>query len=91
MDLIKSYDGELDNLGSAERFFKLILDLPFYRLRTEAMFLKEDFVTAIESINKNLDTIMAAADGFLTNSSFHSFLAFVLSTGNFLNTVIERL
>jgi hypothetical protein len=51
------------------------------------MFLKEDFNPAIQSITANLETIVKAANDFLTNTSFKAFLAFVLSTGNFLNTV----
>jgi len=84
---MKAYDGEFEKLASAEQFFKLVLGVNAYRLRAEVMFLKEDFGTAIAAIDKNLNTIMSAAEDFLTNSSFHSFLAFVLSTGNFLNTV----
>lgn len=54
---LKDYKGESSKLGSAERFLKAILDIPFAFKRVEAMLYRANFHTEVAYLEKSFQTL----------------------------------
>lgn len=54
---LKNYDGDLSKLGSAERFLKVMLDIPLAFKRVEAMLYRANFETEVNYLNKSFQTL----------------------------------
>ena len=54
---LKNYDGESSRLGSAERFLKAILDVPFAFKRVEAMLYRANFDAEVNYLRKSFQTL----------------------------------
>lgn len=54
---LKDYKGESSKLGSAERFLKAILDIPFAFKRVEAMLYRANFHTEVAYLRKSFQTL----------------------------------
>jgi len=54
---LKTYDGDLSKLGSAERFLKAVLDIPFAFKRVEAMLYRANFDAEINYLRKSFQTM----------------------------------
>ena len=54
---LKDYKGECSKLGSAERFLKAILDIPFAFKRVEAMLYRANFHTELTYLRKSFQTL----------------------------------
>lgn len=85
IELITSYDGDLEKLGNAEKFFLQLTRVPFYQLRLELMLLKADFQSQLSNVRTNLVLITSVCRGLHDNKSLKKFLRFVLHAGNFIN------
>lgn len=57
---LKDYNGEISKLGSAERFLKAILDVPFAFRRVEAMLYRANFDTELAYLRKSFQTLEVA-------------------------------
>jgi len=55
-------------LGSAEKFMLELIQLKAYRLRIEAMLLKEDLETCLQSIESSIHVILQATHGNFAES-----------------------
>lgn len=51
------YSGEITKLGSAERFLKAVLDIPFAFKRVEAMLYRANFDTEVKYLRKAFQTL----------------------------------
>ncbi|WAQ98975.1 FHDC1-like protein [Mya arenaria] len=85
VDLFRSFDGDRNKLGSAEKFFMCLMGLPNYRLRIEGLTIKEEFVANMEYIKPAIDCVIEAAKDIKENKNLHELLYLVLLSGNFLN------
>lgn len=54
---LSSYNGDINELGSAERFVKAMLDIPFAFLRIEAMLYKETFEDEVVHLRKSFSML----------------------------------
>lgn len=54
---LKNYVGDLSKLGSAERFLKVMLDIPLAFKRVEAMLYRANFETEVNYLNKSFQTL----------------------------------
>lgn len=54
---LKTYDGDLSRLGSAERFLKAVLDIPLAFKRIEAMLYRANFETEVNYLRKSFQTL----------------------------------
>ena len=54
---LKEYEGDISKLGSAERFLKGILDIPFAFKRVEAMLYRANFDTEVKYLRKSFETL----------------------------------
>lgn len=74
-------------LGSAEKFILQLIRLKSYRLRLEAMLLKEEFESSVSSLESSINTILQACDDIKASHQFQEVLFMILVAGNFLNSV----
>jgi len=61
--LMSVEEKDKSRLGSAERFLLQFIKLPGYKLRIEAMLLKEELETCVSSIESSITAILQAAQG----------------------------
>lgn len=51
--MLLSYQGNIDDLGYAEKFIKAVLDVPFAFLRIEAMLYRDTFEDEVVHLRKS--------------------------------------
>ncbi|XP_045204866.2 inverted formin-2-like [Mercenaria mercenaria] len=85
IDMIQGYEGEVDKLGNAEKFFLQLIKLSDFKLRIEMMLLKGDFNSQLGAIRPNVQVLTSVCRKLMDNESLKVFLRFVLHAGNFLN------
>lgn len=54
---LRDYKGDISKLGTAERFLKTILDIPFAFKRVEAMLYRANFDSEIKYLRKTFQTL----------------------------------
>lgn len=54
---LRDYQGDISKLGTAERFLKAILDIPFAFKRVEAMLYRANFNTEVKYLRKSFQTL----------------------------------
>lgn len=54
---LRDYRGDISKLGSAERFLKAVLDIPFAFKRVEAMLYRANFDTEVKYLRKSFQTL----------------------------------
>ncbi|KAM9326539.1 uncharacterized protein PAF06_002756 [Gastrophryne carolinensis] len=82
---LTSFQGDRERLSEADLFMLLLLDVPSYSLRLEALILKKDFYPAIVSQLAAAREITAAVEELLHCSELHFILKLVLKAGNIMN------
>ncbi|CAN6311974.1 unnamed protein product [Urochloa humidicola] len=82
---LQDYSGDLSKLGSAERFLKAVLDIPFAFKRVDAMLYRANFETEINYLRKSFETLEAACEDLRGSRLFLKLLEAVLRTGNRMN------
>lgn len=76
-----------ERLGSAEKFILQLIRVKSYRLRLEAMLLKEEFESSVSSLEASINTILQASEDIKASNQFQEVLFMILVAGNFLNSV----
>lgn len=69
---LSSYNGDINELGSAEKFVKAILDIPFAFLRIEAMLYRETFEDEVIHLRKSFS--MLEVTNHLPNTSMEAWV-----------------
>ncbi|XP_065873769.1 formin-like protein 6 [Euphorbia lathyris] len=87
---LREYSGDASKLGSAERFLKAVLDIPFAFRRVEAMLYRANFDTEIKYLRKSFQTLEVASDELKNSRLFLKLLEAVLRTGNRMNVGTNR-
>ena len=85
--MIRSYDGDVNKLGQAEKFFHQLIQLPDFKLRIEMMLLIEDFHSQVGTIRPDIQVLTSVCTKLMDNESLRVFLRFILHAGNFINKV----
>ncbi|KAI3903291.1 hypothetical protein MKW98_031945 [Papaver atlanticum] len=85
-----NYNGDLSKLGSAERFLKAVLDIPFAFRRVDAMLYRANFEAEINYLKKSYETLEAACGELRNSRLFLKLLEAVLQTGNRMNVGTNR-
>ncbi|KAK3577067.1 hypothetical protein CHS0354_037090 [Potamilus streckersoni] len=85
VELIQSYEGDIEKLGPAEKFYQQLLQVKAFKLRLEAMLLRVDFNSQIGAIRPNIQILNSVCRKLYDNPSLKSFLRLVLHAGNFIN------
>ncbi|XP_051140606.1 formin-like protein 6 [Andrographis paniculata] len=87
---LKQYKSGTSSLGSAERFLKTILDIPFAFKRVEAMLYRANFDAELAYLRKSFQTLEEASKELKNSRLFLKLLEAVLQTGNRMNNGTNR-
>ncbi|XWS33500.1 hypothetical protein CRYUN_Cryun22dG0088500 [Craigia yunnanensis] len=87
---LREYSGDISKLGSAERFLKTVLDIPFAFRRVEAMLYRANFDTEVKYLRKSFQTLEEASEELKNSRLFLKLLEAVLRTGNRMNVGTNR-
>lgn len=91
VDAIQAYcesnPQNFENLPKAEKFIKLLTQVPLYELRIDLMNYLEEFDELYSLINNPLNVYCKSSKIILESSSIKYFIKLVLAAGNFLNMV----
>ncbi|XP_010776713.1 FH2 domain-containing protein 1-like [Notothenia coriiceps] len=68
VEKLRGYHGDVSKLSLADSFVHLLIQLPSYSLRIEALLLKEEFPAACEAMTRDLKTLRSATRG--TNTRY---------------------
>ncbi|KAK6298031.1 hypothetical protein J4Q44_G00310860 [Coregonus suidteri] len=82
---LKRFKGERSRLGEPDLFMILLVEVPSFRLRLDAMILQEEFDPAVTSLCLAARCLREAARELLSCPELHSILRLVLKAGNYMN------
>ncbi|XP_020270048.1 formin-like protein 11 [Asparagus officinalis] len=82
---LHSYQGDIDELSSAEKFVKSILNIPFAFSRIQAMLYKETFEDEVIHLRNSFVMLEKACKELRSCRLFFRLLEAVLKTGNRMN------
>uniref|UniRef100_M4CAB9 Formin-like protein n=1 Tax=Brassica campestris TaxID=3711 RepID=M4CAB9_BRACM len=80
-----SYKGEVDELGSAEKFLRAVVGVPFAFQRAEAMLYRETFEDEVVHLRNSFSMLEEACKELKSSRLFLKLLEAVLKTGNRMN------
>ncbi|KAJ4755498.1 Formin-like protein [Rhynchospora pubera] len=83
--LMKHYRGDVTQLNAAERFLKVILDVPFAMKRIDVMLYRARFDTDIRYLKQSFQTLQDACQDLRSNKLFLRLLESATGTTNQLN------
>lgn len=84
-DKLSNYKGEVNDLGSAEKFVRAMLSIPFAFQRVEAMLYRETFEDEIVHLRNSFSMLEEACKELRSSRLFLKLLEAVLKTGNRMN------
>ncbi|XP_047323289.1 formin-like protein 11 [Impatiens glandulifera] len=82
---LSGYKGDVEELGSAEKFVKTMLNVPFAFQRIESMLYRETFDDEVIHLRKSLSMLQEACQELRSSRLFLKLLEAVLKTGNRMN------
>ncbi|EGF84247.1 hypothetical protein BATDEDRAFT_34176 [Batrachochytrium dendrobatidis JAM81] len=85
LDILKSYEGDLSELGDAETYFIALMDIPRIEMRMNSMIFRRRFNDEIDEITTDCSTLLLACDQILKSNLLRELLQAVLIIGNYLN------
>lgn len=80
-----------EQLAKAEKFIKLLTDVPFYELRINLMHFIEEFDEIHSLLESPLQIYCNVSNIILESKSLKQLITLILAAGNFLNTVSKNL
>ncbi|XP_065351487.1 uncharacterized protein LOC135946924 isoform X2 [Cloeon dipterum] len=86
LEMLTSFDGDKNRLGTAEAFLLRLIKVPNYKLRIESMLLKEEFKTNMNYLEPSIGAMIDAGRDVMEHRSLQEVLYMVLVAGNFLNS-----
>ncbi|XP_028770853.1 formin-like protein 11 [Neltuma alba] len=84
-DKLANYKGDVNDLGSAEKFVRAMLSIPFAFQRVEAMLYRETFEDEIVHLRNSFSMLEEACKELRSSRLFLKLLEAVLKTGNRMN------
>ncbi|OVA09370.1 Formin [Macleaya cordata] len=87
---LRDYTGDTTKLGSAERFLKAVLEIPFAFKRVDAMLYRANFDTEVKYLRTSFETLEAASEELKNSRLFLKLLEAVLRSGNRMNVGTNR-
>ncbi|KAL4201710.1 hypothetical protein AMTRI_Chr02g259960 [Amborella trichopoda] len=82
---LRAYSGELSQLGTAERFLKALVDIPFAFKRFEALLYMGSLDEEVSCVKESFVTLEVACKELRNSRLFVKLLEAVLKTGNRMN------
>ncbi|XP_055915666.1 formin-J [Eupeodes corollae] len=85
-EILKSFNGDKNRLGNAEKFLLQLLEVPNYKLRIESMLIKEEFKENFVYLEDYINSMIAAGKALMNNEMLQEVLYLIVLAGNFLNS-----
>ncbi|XP_056418602.1 FH2 domain-containing protein 1 isoform X2 [Hyla sarda] len=82
---LKAFNGEITKLSMADSFMYMLIQVPNYSLRIEAMVLRKQFSASYSSLNQDMMIIRLATKELMSCEQLHAILYLVLQAGNIMN------
>ncbi|XP_028761626.1 formin-like protein 3 [Neltuma alba] len=82
---LRLFTGDLNQLGPAERFLKVLVDIPFAFKRLESLMFMTTFTEEVTSLKESFTTLEVACNNLRKSRLFLKLLEAVLKTGNRMN------
>lgn len=85
VSMIREFNGDLEKLGNAERFYWELIKVPHYLVRLQGMIQMEEVKPAVDELKPQISMILKVSDQILSSESIREFFAYILTVGNFIN------
>ncbi|XP_042490150.1 formin-like protein 5 isoform X2 [Macadamia integrifolia] len=82
---LRLFSGDLSQLGPAERFLKMLIDIPFAFKRMDALLFMTSLQEEVSTVKDSLATLEVACKELKSSRLFLKLLEAVLKTGNRMN------
>ncbi|KAG7458793.1 hypothetical protein MATL_G00224420 [Megalops atlanticus] len=82
---LQAFKGDPSKLTLVDSFMYLLIQVPSFEVRIEAMVLKEEFMPSCSVMSHEIDVIRAATTELMTCEELHAVLHLVLQAGNIMN------
>ncbi|XP_062333268.1 FH2 domain-containing protein 1 [Osmerus eperlanus] len=82
---LKEFKGDSSKLTLADSFMYLLIQVPRFEVRIEAMVLQEEFFPSCAMMSHGIDVIRVATKELMTCEELHAILHLVLQAGNIMN------
>uniref|UniRef100_A0A1A7XE92 Formin homology domain containing 1 n=1 Tax=Iconisemion striatum TaxID=60296 RepID=A0A1A7XE92_9TELE len=82
---LQAFKGDADKLTLVDSFMHLLIQVPRFEVRIEAMVLREEFFPCCAAMGHDIDIIRAATKELMNCEELHAILHLVLQAGNIMN------
>uniref|UniRef100_A0A3P8XE21 FH2 domain-containing protein n=2 Tax=Esox lucius TaxID=8010 RepID=A0A3P8XE21_ESOLU len=82
---LRAFKGDPSKLTLADSFMYLLIQVPRFEVRVEAMVLREEFFPSCSVMSREIDVIRVATKELMTCEELHAILHLVLQAGNIMN------
>ncbi|XP_045594801.2 inverted formin-2 isoform X1 [Procambarus clarkii] len=83
--MVKEYEGDVEKLGNAEKFYHELIKIPKFQVRIEGMIQMEELNPAADYLKPQIKMLLTTCDKLLNNEVIRDFFAYILTIGNFIN------
>lgn len=87
---VQDFEGDLDEVGAAEKFFLIIGEIPLLQLRTELFSSMLTFDAQLQDATHQIEVCSAAASAIRKSQQLQTIFATILKLGNFVNGGTNR-
>ncbi|MEQ2281012.1 FH2 domain-containing protein 1, partial [Ameca splendens] len=82
---LQAFKGDPDKLTLVDSFMYLLIQVPRFEVRIEAMVLREEFFPCSATMSHDIDVIRTATEELMNCEKLHAILHLVLQAGNIMN------
>uniref|UniRef100_A0A096M2R3 FH2 domain-containing protein n=1 Tax=Poecilia formosa TaxID=48698 RepID=A0A096M2R3_POEFO len=82
---LQAFKGDPDKLTLVDSFMYLLIQVPRFEVRIEAMVLRDEFSPCSAAMSHDIDVIRAATEELMNCEELHAILHLVLQAGNIMN------
>ncbi|KAK5865752.1 hypothetical protein PBY51_019997 [Eleginops maclovinus] len=82
---LRAYKGDPDKLTLVDSFMFLLIQVPQFEVRIEAIVLREEFFPSCAVMSRDIDVIRVATKELMSCEDLHAILHLVLQAGNIMN------
>ncbi|KAL4640405.1 FH2 domain-containing protein 1 [Arapaima gigas] len=82
---LRAFKGDSSKLTLVDSFMYLLIQVPSFDVRIEAMVLKEEFFSSCSVMSHEINVIRMATEELMTCEELHAILHLVLQAGNIMN------
>ncbi|KAJ3164400.1 hypothetical protein HK101_000443 [Irineochytrium annulatum] len=85
IDAVRAYDGDVQQLGNAERYVLVVSTVPRLHQRLQSMIFRQKFNEIVAEAGPQLATIRDAVEAISRSDSLATIMRYVLVIGNYMN------